>query len=199
MANVSRHIYTWLDNSKRPIKIPASHYMQLVQKWIWGKINDPRLFPTDPSFSTPSSFASGGLNTPHANTPIAAGPTSLSAPLSALAGKDWLGKASGFPENFESDIKSIYRQMARCYAHIYYGHWLEPFYHIGAFRELNTCYIHFVNVGKMFGLLTDKDLEPMQPLIDLWTAKGLLPSTQQLATKGQPLGQSSNAGTTPVS
>lgn len=173
--------------------------MQLVQKWIWGKINDPRLFPTDPSFSTPSSFASGGLNTPHANMHIAAGPTNLNAPLSALAGKDWLGKASGFPENFESDIKSIYRQMARCYAHIYYGHWLEPFYHIGAFRELNTCYIHFVNVGKMFGLLTDKDLEPMQPLIDMWIAKGLLASPQQLASKGQPTGQSSNVGTTPAS
>ena len=49
-------------------------------------------------------------------------------PLSVLAGKDWLGKSSGFPENFETDVKSIYRQMMRCYAHLYHGHWLDPFW-----------------------------------------------------------------------
>jgi Mob1/phocein family len=165
------HTYTWLDNNKRPIKIPACQYIQLVQKWIIGKISDPNLFPTDTN-STSANFAT----TPGANTPIAAGPTSLHAPLSALTGREWMGKDSGFPENFETDIKSIYRQMMRCYAHLYHGHWLDPFWHIGAYKELNTCFIHFINVGKLFGLIGDKEMEPMQPLIDIWMAKGLLPA-----------------------
>ena len=89
-----------------------------------------------------------------------------------------MGKQSGFPESFENDIKSLYRQMFRCYAHIYYAHWVEPFYHLSATKELNTCFIHFVNVGKQFDLLADKDLAPMQPLVDIWLAKGLLPAPQ---------------------
>ena len=166
-----RHTYTWLDNNKRPIKIPACQYIQLVQKWIVGKISDPNLFPTDTN-STPMSYAT----TPGTDSPMSAGPTSMNTQLSGQSGRDWLGKPSGFPENFEADIKSIYRQMMRCYAHLYHGHWLHPFWHIGAYKELNTCFVHFVNVGKLFGLIGEKEMEPMQPLIDIWMAKGLLPS-----------------------
>ncbi|KAF2089090.1 Mob1/phocein [Saccharata proteae CBS 121410] len=167
------HTYTWLDNNKKPIKIPAYSYIQLVQKWIIGKINDPALFPTDTSIpSQPSS-------TSHSNTPIPSPPTSLNAPASQLAGREWVGKSSGFPENFKEDIKSIYRQMMRCYAHLYHGHWLDPFWHLNAYKELNTCFIHFVNVGKQFDLLGDKEMEPMQPLVSLWLQKGLLPAKQE--------------------
>jgi hypothetical protein len=174
--SASGHTYTWLDNQKKPIKIPAIQYINLVQKWIVGKINDPNIFPTDTtsvSIAAPT-YASGSL-TPSGNAPQPLGPTSLNAPLSQLAGRDWLGKSSGFPETFEGDIKSIYRQMMRCYAHIYHGHWLEPFWNVGAYKELNTCFIHFVNVGKLFNLIGDKEIEPMQPLVDLWAEKGLLP------------------------
>ncbi|KIW06746.1 uncharacterized protein PV09_02439 [Verruconis gallopava] len=188
------HTYTWLDNNKRPIKIPAHQYIQLVQKWIVGKINDPNIFPTD--MSGPGQYASGGVSTPGSNTPIPAGPTTSSAPLSTLAGRDWLGKAAGFPESFETDIRSIYRQMMRCYAHIYHGHWLDPFWHINAYKELNTCFIHFVNVGKVFGLLGDKEMEPMQPLIDIWTAKGLLPTAP--ASQATPARQEPAAAATPA-
>jgi hypothetical protein len=171
-----------LDNNKKPIKIPAIQYINLVQKWIVGKINDPTIFPTDttsPTFSTSSniatSYASGTMTPTGAPQPL--GPSSLSS--SQIARSDWLGKSSGFPETFEGDIKSIYRQMMRCYAHIYHGHWLEPFWNVNAYKELNTCFIHFVNVGKLYVLLGDKEIEPMQPLIDLWFAKGLLPPSPQ--------------------
>ncbi|KAF2182211.1 Mob1/phocein [Zopfia rhizophila CBS 207.26] len=177
--SASGHTYTWLDNNKNPIKIPAIQYINLVQKWIVGKINDPSIFPTDttsPSFSA-ATYASGSL-TPM-STPQPLGPTNLNAPLSQLSGREWLGKTSGFPETFESDIKSIYRQMMRCYAHIYHGHWLDPFWNVSAYKELNTCFVHFINVGKLFGLLGDKEIEPMQPLIDIWLAKGLLPPLPQ--------------------
>jgi hypothetical protein len=173
--SASGHTYTWLDNQKKPIKIPAIQYINLVQKWIVGKINDPNIFPTDTTSVTIAAptFASGSLNSGGAPQPL--GPTSINAPLSQLSGRDWLGKSSGFPETFEADIKSIYRQMMRCYAHIYHGHWLEPFWNVNAYKELNTCFIHFVNVGKLFNLIGDKEIEPMQPLVDLWGEKGLLP------------------------
>ncbi|KAL5120247.1 hypothetical protein ACEQ8H_001805 [Pleosporales sp. CAS-2024a] len=150
--SASGHTYTWLDASKKPIKIPAIQYINLVQKWIVGKIDDPNIFPTD-------------------TTSITVGTANSSDP----SDRDWLGKSSGFPETFEADIKSIYRQMMRCYAHIYHGHWLDPFWNVNAYKELNTCFIHFINVGKLFNLLSDKEIEPMQPLVDLWAEKGLLP------------------------
>ena len=180
--SASGHTYTWLDNNKKPIKIPAIQYINLVQKWISGKITDPSIFPTDTtswSSTQASSYASGSL-TP-SGTPQPLGATNLNASLGQLAGREWLGKSSGFPETFESDIKSIYRQMMRCYAHIYHGHWLDPFWHAGAYKELNTCFVHFINVGKLFNLVTDKEIEPMQPLVDLWLNKGLLPPPPQAA------------------
>jgi hypothetical protein len=112
--------------------------------------------------------------------PIPAGPTSLNRSLSQLAGpvdRNWLGKPAGFPEHFESDVRSMWKQMMRCYCHLFYAHWLDPFYHLSAHKELNTCFIHFVNVGKLFGILDDKDLEPMRPLVDIWVEKQLLPAT----------------------
>jgi hypothetical protein len=186
---LTRHTYTWLDNNKRPIKIPACQYIQLVQKWILGKISDPALFPTDTTFSASTSFPAGNASTPSISNPIPAGPTNLNQPLSALSGKEWLGKSSGFPENFEGDIRSIYRQMMRCYAHLYHGHWLSPFWDVNSYKELNTCFVHFVNVGKLFALIGDKEMEPMQPLIDLWIAKGLLPPVQQQSGQQQSSGQ----------
>ena len=183
------HTYTWLDSNKNPIRIPAFQYIHLVQKWILGKISDSALFPTDTSTFANSTIAaasasaatsSAASGSTAATAPIPAGPTSLNASLSTLSGRDWLGKASGFPEHFEADIRSIYRQMMRCYAHLYHGHWLDPFWHLNAYKELNTCFIHFVNVGKLFGLLAEKEMEPMMPLIELWTAKGLLPNERQV-------------------
>jgi hypothetical protein len=173
--SASGHTYTWLDNNKKPIKIPAIQYINLVQKWIVGKINDPNIFPTDTTSVSigASTYASATLTPSDAPQP---------------AGRDWLGKSSGFPETFESDIKSIYRQMMRCYAHIYHGHWLEPFWNVNAYKELNTCFIHFINVGKLFNLLNDKDIEPMQPLVDLWGEKGLLPPVG-ISRESAPTGQ----------
>ncbi|KAL1637988.1 hypothetical protein SLS58_009105 [Diplodia intermedia] len=183
------HTYTWLDNNKKPIKIPAYQYIQLVQKWIVGKIGDQNLFPVDttipsqPSSTSAATYASGGLNTPGSNSPIAAGPTSLNAPLSQLSGDEWMGKPAGFPKHFKDDIKSIYRQMMRCYAHLYHGHWLDPFWNLNAYKELNTCFIHFINVGQQYDLLSDKEMEPMMPLIQLWLSKGLLPEKQADGTQ----------------
>ncbi|KAF2842117.1 Mob1/phocein [Patellaria atrata CBS 101060] len=188
-------IYTWLDTDKRPKKVPADTYMQMIQKWVDTKVMDTHLFPTDTNFKW-LAYSSTGTSTPGSENqnPIPAGPTSLNSSLSTLSGSQWMGKESGFPKEFETEVRSIYRQINRCYAHLYWGHWLNPFWHTNLFRELNTCYIHFVNVGKVFGLLSDRDLEPMQGLIDVWTEKGLLPqTTKPQTTQQQPSGSQEQA------
>lgn len=148
-------VHTWLDANKNSVRVPAPQYIAYVQRWIAGKVTDPAHFPTDTySGPPPTSGSAQGLNQ---QTP-----------------DNWLGKACGFPSSFASDVRNIYRQMFRCYAHMYYAHWLD-FWHLSAYKELNTCFIHFINVGRLFGLLTDKDVEPMGPLIEIWLEKGWLP------------------------
>ncbi|KAI9738710.1 MAG: hypothetical protein M1834_008215 [Cirrosporium novae-zelandiae] len=169
------HVYTWLDNKKQPVAIPACQYIAHVQRWIVGKVKDARTFPTEaPTGAT--SYASGDVNTPGANTPIAMGPTTSNAPLSSLAGHDWVGKTGGFPESFFKDCQNIFRQMFRCYAHLYHGHWIDPFWHINKYMQLNTSFVHFVTVAKLFKLLSSREMEPMQPLIDIWVANGSIPA-----------------------
>lgn len=182
LTSRSSHTYTWLNNEKIPIKVPASQYISLVQRWIVGKIHDPKAFPTDNPIGGATGFASGDLNTPGATTPIAMGPTSLSTPLSTLAGHDWVGKKSGFPEFFFGDCKTIFRQIFRLYAHLYHSHWIDPFWHMtngtnsNGWTDLNSCFVHYMSVAKLFGLLSDKDMEPMQVLIDIWITNGSIPA-----------------------
>lgn len=178
----SSHTYTWLNNERKPVKVPACQYISLVQRWIVGKIHDPIAFPIDDPTSAATTFASGGLNTPGANTPIAMGPTTLNAPLSVLVGSDWVGKRAGFPETFFADCKTSFRQIFRIYAHLYHSHWIDPFWHMtngtnsNGWTDLNSCFVHYVTTAKLYGLLSDKDMEPMQPLIDIWIKNGSIPA-----------------------
>ncbi|KAI9795279.1 MAG: hypothetical protein M1835_006087 [Candelina submexicana] len=171
--------YSWLDANGKPTKVPAAQYLALVQKWVNSKIYNPAIFPTDSASLTAHSagttYASGSLSSPQ-SAPIAVGPTSLNTPLSTLAGPDWIGKSSGFPETFAKTCCDIMRQMFRCYAHLYWSHWIDPFYHLNQTRQLNSCFVHFMTVAKLFGMLTDKDVEPMQPLIDIWLRNKAIPA-----------------------
>lgn len=177
----TRLTYTWLEGG-RPAKIPAPAYITRVQKWIVGKIHDPIVFPTDPPTSISSTaFASGDTSTTpnSASTPIAAGPTNLNQPLSQLSGihnqNEWVGKSSGFPPHYHSDVKSIIKQMFRCYAHLYHNHWDNPFWHINRHLELNSCFVHFMTVSMYYDLLPKKDMEPLQGLVDIFIAQGVIP------------------------
>lgn len=147
-----------------------------------GKIHDPKAFPTEAPTAAPASYASGGLSTPTGERPIAAGPTTVNASLSRLAGRDWIGKSAGFPESFFHDCRTCFRQIFRIYAHLYHSHWVDPFWHLSSgsnsqgWTDLNSCFVHFCTVAKLYGLLSDKDAEPMQPLIEIWTANGSIPA-----------------------
>ena len=149
-----------------------------------GKLSDVKAFPIDniTGAGSSSTYASGGLNTTNSNTPIAMPPTTLNTPLSTLAGRDWVGKNAGFPEGFLGDVKTCFRQIFRLYAHLYHSHWVDPFWHLtngtnsNGWTDLNSCFVHYVSVAKLFGLLSDKDMEPMQPLIDIWIGNGSIPA-----------------------
>lgn len=80
----------------------------------------------------------------------------------------------------------MYKQMLRCYAHLYWQHWLT-FWELSAHRELNTCFVHFMNVGRSYNLLNDKDIEPMLPLVDLWVKDGILPKYEVVQAGGTPV------------
>ncbi|KAI8650241.1 hypothetical protein NCS56_01476700 [Fusarium sp. Ph1] len=54
-------------------------------------------------------------------------------PLSQLTNPgepEWIGKRSGFPDKFIDICQMIFRQMFRVYAHLYWAHFTEPFYHL---------------------------------------------------------------------
>jgi Mob1/phocein family len=120
---------------------------------------------------TPASTSSAST------TPIAAGPTNLTTSLNTLAGlnNDWIGKSSGFPSHYLADVKSIIKQMFRCYAHLYHNHWENPFWHINRHLELNSCFVHFITVAMYYDLLPRKDMEPLQNLVDIFVAQGVVP------------------------
>ncbi|KAK3070623.1 hypothetical protein LTR53_010137 [Teratosphaeriaceae sp. CCFEE 6253] len=149
--------YTWIDTARNPINLPAATYIKHIQTWVTGKIQDQSIFPTDTFSSAP--------------------PLPSIAQLQADP-NHWLGKTSGFPQRFEVEVKNMYKQMFRCYAHLYWQHWLF-FWDTSAHKELNTCFVHFVNVGRIHGLLSEVDSAPMQPLIDLWVKQGVLPEIKK--------------------
>lgn len=128
-----------------------------MQRWISGKIDDTKMFPTDPA----------GVSFSH--NPAIAKTALLSGP------DEWIGRRSGFPKEFAGTCKTIFQQMLRVYAHLYWSHFVDPFYHLNLEKQLNSCFSHFVLTATALDMLTPKELEPMQPLIDLWAANGTFP------------------------
>jgi hypothetical protein len=128
-----------------------------MQRWISGKIDDNNMFPTDPA------GVSYAHNPQITTTALLTGPD------------EWVGKRSGFPRDFFSICQTIFLQMFRVYAHLYWAHFTEPFYHLNLEKQLNSCFSHFVLTATALDLLKPQELEPMQPLIDLWAANGTFP------------------------
>lgn len=150
------HSYTWLNRNMEPVEVPAYEYITLMQRWISGKIDDTKIFPTD---------AAGVSYAPN--------PAFTSA---AVVPDEWLGHRSGFPRDFGSICQTIFLQMFRVYAHLYHAHFVDPFYHLNLEKQLNSCFSHFILTATTLDLLKPHDLEPMQPLIDLWAANGTFPA-----------------------
>jgi hypothetical protein len=83
--------YTWIDTNRNPINLPAPTYIKHIQTWVNGKIQDASLFPTDTFTSAPP----------------------LSNPSNIQHDPNyWQGKANGFPQRFEGEIKNMYVTVA---------------------------------------------------------------------------------------
>ncbi|KAG5974296.1 hypothetical protein E4U55_008238 [Claviceps digitariae] len=161
MSAGATHSFTWLNNRREPVELPACEYMMLMQRWISGKIDDTNIFPTEPS----------GVSYAH-------NPGSTTTPLSQLTNQgdaEYIGKRSGFPDKFVDICQMIFRQMFRVYAHLYWAHFTEPFYHLNLEKQLNSCFSHFLLTATALDMLKPQELEPMQALIDLWAANGTFP------------------------
>ena len=149
--------YTWLIDGKAA-KISAPKFINRVERWIVSKIHDPVMFPTTETADAPGTFTVTELRKT----------TSPNEAANTTNAQDWIGKSSGFPPSFYKDCQGLMKQMFRCYGHLYHGHWENPFYHINKHEILNMCFVHFVTVAKYYRLVADKEMEPMQPLIDLY-------------------------------
>lgn len=131
-----------------------------MQRYVGSKIDDAKIFPTEASGV---SFAPAPF------------PTSDPSATNSAVNEDWTGKRSGFPPNFFDVCQKIFRQMVRVYAHLYWSHFEDPMYNLNLEKSMNSCFSHFVLTATTLELLEAKDLEPMQPLIDLWAANGTFP------------------------
>lgn len=167
--------YSWLDSNKEPLNITAHDYIVMVLRWMNSKIHDQKSFPTDP-------IPRNATSAPTSERLTATGSASLQAPLSTSASREWIGKSAGFPETINNDVRNCFRQIFRVYAHLYHSHWVDPFWHLSGknnaegWTDLNSCFVHFCSVAKLYGLLSDEDAKPMQPLIDIWIANGSIPA-----------------------
>jgi len=103
-------------------------------------------------------------------------PVSLSAPEYVEKLVVWISEqlddtsifpneTSEFGRSFLPTVKKILSRMFRVYAHIYHNHW-EKVKSLGAEAHLNTCFKHFYFFTHEFELIDEKDLQPMQPLIE---------------------------------
>lgn len=167
--------YTWLVDG-RAAKISAPKFINRVEKWIVSKIHDPVMFPTEKVNGIPETASMRdaiGASTAGSS----ATPTDSTAPAgtNGASADEWIGQSSGFPQTFYKDCQGIMKQMFRCYAHLYHAHWLNPFWHLNKHDILNMCFVHFVTVAKYYQLVSDKEMEPMQPLIDLFIKQQRVP------------------------
>ncbi|KAJ5549800.1 hypothetical protein N7535_002259 [Penicillium sp. DV-2018c] len=160
--SAGRLTYTWLVDG-RTARISAPKFINRVEKWVVSKIHDPVMFPTENVRGIPETASIKEANGASAT------------PADPANQDEWIGKSSGFPKTFYKDCQGIMKQMFRCYAHLYHAHWLNPFWHINKHDVLNMCFVHFVTVSKYYGLVSDKEMEPMQPLIDLFIKQQRIP------------------------
>jgi len=72
--------------------------------------------------------------------------------------------------------------MFRVYAHLYWAHFTEPFYDLSLEKQLNSCFSHFILTAMALEMLKPHELEPMQPLVDLWAANGTFPPESRAYT-----------------
>ncbi|GBF88028.1 MOB kinase activator-like 1A [Raphidocelis subcapitata] len=86
-----------------------------------------------------------------------------------------------FPPDFSEVVRTIFRRLFRVYAHIYHSHFRQVCA-LGEEAHLNTCFKHFIHFVRHFDLVDERELSPLQELIEQFTA-GRGGSAKRLATQ----------------
>lgn len=86
------HDYTWMDNQRKQVKLPAPTYIDYTMTWMNNLISDETVFPTK----------AGGYRQGFFVTRL-------------IIGRD-------FPPNFIYTVRHLVRQMMRIFCHVYYHH-----------------------------------------------------------------------------
>ncbi|XP_062815712.1 MOB kinase activator 3A isoform X1 [Anolis carolinensis] len=106
-------------------------------------------------------------------------PTSLPAPKYVGLLMDWVevqinneelfptNVGTPFPKSFLPAAKKILSRLFRVFVHVYIHHF-EQIAQMGSEAHVNTCYKHFFHFVKEFGLVDNKELEPLVSLQDSW-------------------------------
>lgn len=159
--------YLWMSETKR-VHLPAHKYMALIYDWVSKKLDDPTVFPTDPLSVSSSHYAA------------------LPGSKELTDEHCWIGKRSGFPENFENICRIILRHMFRIYAYLFWNHFIEPFYHLKLESSLNSAFAHFLTTAIEVDMLDSRELEPMQALLDLFVVNGTIRTGSKAYQFAQP-------------
>jgi len=75
-----------------------------------------------------------------------------------------------FMRRFPQLVGTIFKRLFRVYAHIYHSHFPQVI-ELGSEAHLNTSFKHFIFFCQEFSLISRKELEPMQELIDTFAGK----------------------------
>ena len=120
--------YTWIDASRKRVKLPAPQYIDYVLTWVEGLIKDESVFPTK----------AGEFSAVH-----------VPSRTDDSAGRE-------FSPNFPSVARHIYTQLLRIFAHLYHAHY-PIFLHLSSEGHLNSLFAHFLTFGREFDLLEEKE------------------------------------------
>jgi len=72
-----------------------------------------------------------------------------------------------YPSIFKDSAKKMLKRFFRVYAHIYHSHYKE-IVELGEESSLNCSCKHFIFFVREFDLMNNKDLEPLQDLVNSW-------------------------------
>ncbi|KAI8084452.1 Mob1/phocein [Halteromyces radiatus] len=72
-----------------------------------------------------------------------------------------------FPREMIVVVRRIFSQLFRLFAHIYYHHY-DKVLSLHEEPHFNSLFAHFISFSREFDLLDKKELQPLQPLIDIY-------------------------------
>ena len=164
MSAGPQYEYLWADGVKvkKPIKVSAPEYVDLLMSWVESQLNDEQIFP----------LQLGGCSCLYWLLLVMM--VSMHTCSLQYSHQHWMEWMDGwidwdtgtpFPKNFQTIVKNIFKRLFRVYAHIYHSHF-QKIVGLGAEAHLNTCFKHFIYFVHEFKLIDPKELEPLKDLID---------------------------------